>query len=273
MISRTYRDLQEPDRSGLGEQVALQRERVRRRLAQVRRVVAVMSGKGGVGKSYVTAHLALALARAGRAVGVLDADFNGPTTAQWLDAGSPANVRLRVHDDAVDPVITRDGVRCISMSHLLEDGRPLAFRGPEHDGFIWRGAAEAAALREFLADVRWGELDLLLIDLPPGIQRGLELCDLLEHPPEAVAVTIATPESEAAVRRALHAARDCGIRLIGIVENMIGPQFPGDAGPNLSQAFEIPVLARLPFHPGQVAWNDLAAQVGSSALRAPHSAL
>jgi ATP-binding protein involved in chromosome partitioning len=267
MISRTYRDLQEPDRSGLGEQVARQRERVRRRLAQVRRVVAVMSGKGGVGKSYVTAHLALALARAGRAVGVLDADFNGPTTAKWLDAEAPANVRLRVHDDAVDPVIARDGIRCISMSHLLENGQPLAFRGPEHDGFIWRGAAEAAALREFLSDVRWGELDLLLVDLPPGIERGLELCDLLDEPPEGIAVTIPTPESEAAVRRALRAGVERGIRMIGIVENMVGPQFPGEAGPTLARDFTLPLLARLSFFPATDVWRELGARVQDLALR------
>src|SRR5256886_13949620 len=81
---RTYHELTEPDRSGLGEQIATQRRRLAARLAAVGRLIVVMSGKGGVGKSFVTAHLARALARAGRAVGVLDADFNGPTAPQLL---------------------------------------------------------------------------------------------------------------------------------------------------------------------------------------------
>src|SRR5256885_11584948 len=83
---RTYHELTEPDRSGLGEQIAAQRRRLADRLAAVARVIVVMSGKGGVGKSFVTAHLARALARGGRAVGVLDADLNGPTAARLLEA-------------------------------------------------------------------------------------------------------------------------------------------------------------------------------------------
>ncbi|HEY6807779.1 MAG TPA: P-loop NTPase, partial [Gemmatimonadales bacterium] len=93
MTLRTYREMSGPDVSGVGAQVADQRERVRRRLAGVRRVIAVMSGKGGVGKSYVTAHLAMALARTRRTVGVLDADFNGPTVARLLSVDPHVRVR------------------------------------------------------------------------------------------------------------------------------------------------------------------------------------
>ena len=156
---RTYHDLTEPDASGLLQQVVAQRGRVAARLADVGRVVAVMSGKGGVGKSFVTAHLARACGRAGRAVGVLDADLNGPTAARLLDA---PRIPLTVRDDAVLPAVAADGVRLISMAQLLEDGQPLAFRGPEAETFIWRGAQEVAALREFLSDIAWGKLDLLL---------------------------------------------------------------------------------------------------------------
>src|SRR5213076_1729903 len=197
---RTYHDLTEPDRSGLPDQIGAQRRRVAERLATVGRVVAVMSGKGGVGKSFVTAHLA----RAGRAVGVLDADLNGPTAARLLEA--PA-ARLAVREHCVLPALGVEGVKFISMDQLLEDGRPLAFRGPEQESFVWRGAMEAAALREFLGDVVWGTLDLLLIDLPPGMQRFAELADLLGAAPAVLTVTIPTPESRDAVRRAMHAAR------------------------------------------------------------------
>jgi len=254
---RTYSELTEPDRSGLPKQIGAQRRRVAARLESVRRVVAVMSGKGGVGKSYVTAHLARALARSGRSTGVLDADLNGPTIPRLLEApGGP----LTTHDDGVEPVTGLDGVRCISMAHLVEEGQPLAFRGPQSESFVWRGALEASALRELLADVRWGALDTLLIDMPPGMQRYLELTDLLPHPPAVLTVTIPTPESRDAVRRALRAAAERGSPLIGVVENMAGPQFPGDAGEALAREFNVPLLARVPFHPGPAVWDGLASR-------------
>src|SRR2546425_2722246 len=262
---RTYRDLTEPDRSGLADQVGAQRRRVAERLAAVARVVAVMSGKGGVGKSFVTAGVARALARAGRAVGVLDADLNGPTAPQLL--------RLPVagctsHDGVIEPAVSPEGVRCFSMALLLEDGRPLAFRGPEAESFVWRGTLEAAALREFLADVAWGRLDLLLVDLPPGMQRFAELAELLPAPPAVLTVTIPTPESRDAVRRAMHTARDRGSELLGIVENMVGGEFTGRAADDLAGEFAVPVLARVPFHPHDAAWHGIV----KAAPRIPHPA-
>src|SRR6184192_3501504 len=121
---RTYRDLTEPDRSALVEQIGAQRRRVADRMAAVRHVVAVLSGKGGVGKSYVTAHLARALGRSGRGVGVLDADLNGPTIPRLLDA--PAGGARPAHADAVEAAAGAEGVKCISMALLLRDGMPLA---------------------------------------------------------------------------------------------------------------------------------------------------
>jgi ATP-binding protein involved in chromosome partitioning len=258
---RTYRDLTDPDRSGLAAQIGVQRSRVAERLAQVGRVVAVLSGKGGVGKSFVTAGVARAAARAGQSVGVLDADLNGPTAARLLDA---RDGRLVVQDDAVLPARGADGVAVVSMDHVLGDGRPLAFRGPEQESFVWRGALEAAALREFLGDVAWGRLDLLLLDLPPGIARFAELCDLLPAPPAVLAVTIPTPESADAVRRALTAVRDRAAPLLGIVENMVGGPFAGNAGDELAAEFGVPVLARVPWHPTLQSWDDLAGRLGSS---------
>src|ERR1700746_517497 len=102
MHIRTYHELTEADRSGLGEQIAAQRQRVALRMASVRRVLAVLSGKGGVGKSVVTAGIARALARAGNAVGGLDADFNGPTAPQLLRL--PVD-RCTLHDDVIEPVL------------------------------------------------------------------------------------------------------------------------------------------------------------------------
>jgi ATP-binding protein involved in chromosome partitioning len=255
---RTYHELKDPDRSGLPGQIGAQRRRVAERLADVRRVIAVMSGKGGVGKSYVTAHLARALARAGRAVGILDADLNGPTIPRLLSL--PAS-RIAHPDGAVEPAISTEGIRCISMALLLEDGAPLAFRGPVAESFVWRGAMEAAALRELLGDVAWGALDTLLLDLPPGMQRYVELCDILGAPPAVLTITIPTPESRDAVRRAMRAAVDRGSQLIGIIENMTGQGFEGNAGDDLAGEFGVPILARLPWRPTPDAWAGLAGRL------------
>src|SRR6267143_375211 len=231
-------------------------------LAGVGRLVAVMSGKGGVGKSFVTAHLARALARAGQKVGVLDADLNGPTIPRLLGA---ACAPLTAHSDCVEPVVGVDGVRCVSMDLLLQDGAPLAFRGPQAESFVWRGALEAAALREFLGDVAWGALDTLLLDLPPGLQRIHELGDLLPALPPVLTVTIPTPESRDAVRRAMRDARDLGTPLLGIVENMVDGQFAGTAGADLAAEFGVPLLARIPWHPTPDAWDQLAQRLRSPA--------
>ena len=252
---RTYHQLTDPDRSGLAAQIGAQRRRVAERLAGVGRIVAVMSGKGGVGKSYVTAYLGRALARAGKAVGVVDADLNGPTIPALLGI---SGARLRANGA---PAVGADGVRYISMAMVLEDGAPLAFTGPTAESFVWRGAMEAAALREFLGDVEWGTLDFLLLDLPPGMQRYVELCDLLGAPPAVLTVTIPTPESRDAVRRAMRAAVDRGSELLGIVENMVGGELKGTAGDDLAREFNVPVLARIPWHPTPDTWNELATRL------------
>jgi ATP-binding protein involved in chromosome partitioning len=252
---RTYHQLTDPDRSGLADQIGAQRKRVAERLAGVRRIVAVMSGKGGVGKSYVTAHLARALARSGSSVGVLDADLNGPTIPALLTTHDAPRT---THENA-EPVIGLDDVKYISMGQFLGDGAPLAFKGPAAESFVWRGAMEASALREFLGDVEWGDLDVLLLDLPPGMQRYIELCDILGNPPAVLTVTIPTPESRDAVRRAMRAAVERGSAQLGIVENMVGGELRGTAGDDLAKEFGVPVLARVPWHPTPDTWNQLAA--------------
>jgi len=147
------------------------------------------------------------------------------------------------------------------MALLLEDGRPLAFRGPETEGHVWRETLEAAALREFLADVAWGALDQLLVDLPPGVQRFQELTELMPAPPAALAVTIPTPESRDAVRRALRAAIERNATPLGVVENMVGGPFAGSAADELSAEFGVPVLARIPWHPTPDTWDLLATRI------------
>ncbi|MEN8145149.1 MAG: P-loop NTPase [Gemmatimonadota bacterium] len=251
---RTYADLESTDASGLGEQVAAQAQRVADRLAGVGSCVAVMSGKGGVGKSLVSAALTAALSRLGLRVGLLDADLVGPTAARLSGVTATS---LVVDETGVEPPVSEAGVRVMSMDLLLEDGSPLAWREPDSDSFVWRGAQERGALREFLSDVKWGQLDVLLLDLPPGTQRLVDLFELVPNLAGAIVVTIPTSASAAAVQRSIALARTRGIPLLGIVENMagyachdcgqVGELFPGDAADSLAATHSVPVLARIPF--------------------------
>ncbi len=253
---RTYHELTGDDRSGLGAQVDAQHARIASRLASVRNVVAVMSGKGGVGKSFVTAGLAAALARAGRATGVLDADLHGPTVARMLGTSGG---RLAVGDEGVEPATVSGGVRVMSSDLLLPDGAPLRWEEPGRFRHVWRGTLEAGVLREFLSDVRWGALDVLLADLPPGRDRLDALVELLPRPPGVVVVTIPSEASFRSVRRSLEAAHEAGLPVHGVIENMAGyrcgdcaaqgPLFRGDAGERLAREAGAPLLARVPFDP------------------------
>ncbi|MFW6084729.1 MAG: P-loop NTPase, partial [Gemmatimonadota bacterium] len=210
---RTYADLTAPDSSGMVDQVTAQHERVAARLADVRACVAVMSGKGGVGKSLATAALAAACAGRGLRVGLLDADLVGPSAARMsgVDAGG-----LAVSEEGLRPASSSAGVRIMSMELLLDDDAPLAWREPESESFVWRGAQERGALREFLADVVWGELDLLLVDLPPGTQRLVDLHELLPKLNGLLVLTIPAGASEAAVARSMGLARDRDVPILGV---------------------------------------------------------
>jgi ATP-binding protein involved in chromosome partitioning len=251
---RTYHEVTGDDHSRLGEQVARQRRRVQERLRSIARLVAVVSGKGGVGKSYVTAGLALGMAdRLAGGVGVLDADLQSPIVARMLDAHGP----LRVDADGVHPARGCGGVRVISTDLLLEEGSPLAWRQPSTERFVWRSVLDTGALREFLGDVVWGPLDLLLVDMPPDSSRLEDLAELVPGLTGAVAVTIPSEESRRSVERAMQCAADARVPLLGVVENMSSyecaqcgtarPLFDGHAGARLAADFGVPLLGRVPF--------------------------
>ncbi|MDE2943757.1 MAG: P-loop NTPase [Gemmatimonadota bacterium] len=259
---RTYHEVDELH-SDLPDQMAAQDERVSARLASVARVVAVMSGKGGVGKSLVSALLATAFAQRGDRVGLIDADLNGPSVPRLLGI-EPGT--LAEGPDGLEPPTSRAGVRVMSMGLLLEPERALAWREPIDAGFVWRGAQERGALREFLADVAWGELDVLLVDLPPGTQRLAELHALVPRLAGILTVTIPSAASRDSVARSLDMARARGVQRLGVIENMSGilcdacgslvPLHVGDAGEALAAGFDVPLLARLPFDPALGAAAD-----------------
>lgn len=260
---RTYGEVEGEDRSDLAGQIGEQERRVALRMAGVDRVVAVMSGKGGVGKSLLAGALAAAWTRDGRRVGLLDADLDSPTGARMLGAGRTS---LEPGADGVRPAATPSGVRLVSTALLLEEDGHLRWEGPEEESWVWRGAQERGVLREFLSDVDWGRLDVLVVDLPPGASRFEQLTGLVPDLEGAVAVTLPSGASRSSVRRSMELARDRGVRLLGVVENMaryacpgcddLRPLFPGEAGSDLAAAFDVPLLGRVPFDPEAAAAAD-----------------
>ena len=204
----------------------------------------------------MSAGLAAALARTGRAIGLLDADLHGPTAARMLGVREAS---LGVRESEVEPKLAPSGVRVMSSDLLLEEGAPLAWREPGHDGFVWRGTLAAGMLREFLGDVAWGRLDLLLVDMPPGSERLDTLAELVPGLAGIVVVTIPSDASYRAVKRAVEAARSARIPILGVVEHMAGyrfsscpadgPLFPGHPGDRHARETGPGLPARTPFDP------------------------
>lgn len=208
--------------------------------------IAVMSGKGGVGKSSVTALLATALQRHGHSVGILDADLTGPSIPRMFGISGPTQ-GLPL---GILPVQTRTGIKVISTNLML----------PEEDmAIIWRGPIMANAIKQFWQDVLWGRLDYLLVDLPPGTSDAT--LTAMQSLPLTGAVLVTMPQglSSMIVRKAVHMAQELDVPILGIVENM--SYFPcpdtgtrheifGHSHTNaVAEAAAAPVLGRLPIDP------------------------
>lgn len=265
---KKYRDILGDGGSNIVGQVEAQQARLRARLAHVRHSIAVVSGKGGVGKSAVTANLAAAFARQGYAVGALDADLNGPSLAKMLGARGQ---RLKVTEAGVEPAVTAQGVRLMSMDLLLpSDATPLTWDAPtQAEAYTWRGSMEANAFREFVTDTAWGPLDFLLLDLPPGTDRLATVADILPSLSGAVLVTIPSEVSHLVVKKSITAVKEAKVPILGLVENMagyvcvrcgnVGDLFQGSGGEALAAQFGIPFLGRIPFDPRLAAAGDSGA--------------
>jgi ATP-binding protein involved in chromosome partitioning len=212
-------------------------------LAQVANVICVGSGKGGVGKSSVTANLAAALAAEGKQVGVLDADVWGYSQPRMLGVGAE---RPKVNAERkIVPLTTLDGIRVMSIGFFIEQDAAV----------VWRGPMLHKALQQFLEDVEWGELDYLLIDLPPGTgDVSMTLAQLL---PQAKFVIVTTPQpvAQKVARRSAEMATKLKLEVVGVVENMAGFVTPGGeryqlfgegGGQLLADELEVPLLAKVP---------------------------
>jgi len=211
------------------------------------RVIAVASGKGGVGKSSLTANLAAAFSQLGHATGVLDADVYGYSIPTMLGISQRP---IAVDKMIVPPV--RGDLKVMSIGFFLDENSPV----------MWRGPMLHRALEQFLSDVHWGELDTLVVDMPPGTgDVAISLGQLL---PRAEAVVVTTPHRAAqqVAVRAAQMARKTNMRLLGVVENMsfrvgTGEELFGSGGGDaLAEEVEAPLLGRIPFDPKLAAYAD-----------------
>jgi len=236
------------------EKIKEEEKKVEKTLAKIKNRLLVFSGKGGVGKSTVSANLSLALAKKGLKVGLLDVDIHGPNIAKMLGA---EDKRLDISPEGIKPVRAAENVKLVSMSFLLHDPNlPV----------IWRGPMKMKAIQQFLGDVDWGELDWLIIDSPPG--TGDEPLSVAQLIPATGAIVVTTPQEVSLMdsRKAVVFAHKLNLRIVGIIENMSGMVCPHcrkkinlfkeGGGEKVSLEFGIPFLGRIPLEPEIVTSGD-----------------
>jgi ATP-binding protein involved in chromosome partitioning len=217
---KRYYDIVGDGGSRILEQVAEQRTRITDGLAGVRHLVAVGSGKGGVGKSTLTLHLAGALRARGLRIAILDADFNGPSQARM--AGVQGALLVPGSHKVALPRTT-NGIGVFSMGSLIPESEALEFESAAHgESHTWRATREFALLGEILGSFEWGALDLLMFDLPPGAERTVQYADFLGPRTSFLLVTIPSDVARGVVARSVAALSKGPNRLLGYVENMSG---------------------------------------------------
>jgi Mrp family chromosome partitioning ATPase len=215
-------------------------------LNQIETIIAIMSGKGGVGKSLVASLLATYFAREGKDVGILDADITGPSIPKMFGL----NARPGGSETGILPVLSRSGIEIMSMNLLLPN---------EDEAVIWRGPLMSRAITQFWEEVLWGKLDCLIIDLPPG--TGDAPLTVLQAIPITGVIDVFTPQelTEMIVKKAVRMARQMNIRVLGVVENMsylVLPDtgkklevFGKSKGEEMARTSGAPLLGRLPIDP------------------------
>ena len=221
--------------------------------SNVKHVIAVVSGKGGVGKSTVTSLLAVAMRKLGYSVGILDADLTGPSIPQAFGLHEPAVGS----DDGILPAVTTDGIKVMSVNLLLPDAA---------DPVVWRGPVLAGAVKQFWSDVIWGDVDYLFVDLPPG--TGDVPLTVFQSLPVNGVVIVTSPQALVSmiVEKAVRMARMMNVPVYGFVENYSYLACP-DCGKHievfgksklneLALQYSLPVLARLPIDPAVAALCD-----------------
>jgi len=233
-------------------------EALEKSLASIKRVVLVLSGKGGVGKSTVAVNLAAEMARKGKRVGLLDIDIHGPSIPSMLGL---ENMPIPYNDSLMLPVEFTANLSVMSIGFLLKD---------KGDAVIWRGPLKNSIIKQFLSEVDWGPLDFLVVDSPPGTgDEPLSIAQLTAKKATAVIVTTPQRVSIDDVRKCVTFCRKVELPIAGIIENMSGfvcpkcgeviPIFDSGGGEALAGEMQIPFLGRLPIDPAIVSACDFGA--------------
>jgi len=237
------------------QQMLQQQQMLNLRMGKIKHKVAIISGKGGVGKSTVTVNLAAAFAKSGHVVGILDADIHGPSVPRLLGL---TGQEVKVGPPGAFPVPGPLGMKIISIDFFLPEERAPT---------IWRGPLKMRAIRQLLTDVVWGELDVLFIDLPPGTgDEVLSIAQLLPNIDGVVIVTMPGELSHAVVRKAITFTERMYMPVIGVVENMSGYVCPScgekvdifqkGAGAKMAEEAGVPFLGKIPIDPKVSASSD-----------------
>jgi ATP-binding protein involved in chromosome partitioning len=245
---KTYDDLAGDGGSNVIEQVVSQREKLRKRLDTIKHKISIMSGKGGVGKSSVTANMAICLASMGHKVGILDADLNGPSMGKLLSVQH--SDKLNISPEGVQPAVGALGIKIMSMDMLLPNAdSPVMWNEGKEATAVWISMMESQALRELLTDTIWGELDYR--------DRIDNVRDLIPELDGVVEITIPSQISQHIVSKSISKSNQLGVSIIGLVENMAtyvcphcneeGKLFEGEDVEKLSKDKKIPLLGSIPF--------------------------
>ncbi len=224
-------------------------------LGKIKHVIIVLSGKGGVGKSTVSSNLACALSNMGYDTGIMDIDITGPNIPKMFGI---EDEKLDVHDGKLVPVMIPPSLKVMSMAFLI----------PTKDTpILWRGPIKMTAVRQFLEDVEWGDLDYLVIDMPPGTgDEALSIMQLIPKPDGAVIVTTPQDVSLMDSRKTISFVSEVKIPIIGLIENMSGfacPNcktvtdiFKSGGGESVAKEFGIQFLGKVPIEPSVVESGD-----------------
>jgi ATP-binding protein involved in chromosome partitioning len=225
--------------------VLQQNTKLEQRLKKIKYKILVMSGKGGVGKTTVSVNLALSLSNRGYRVGLLDSDIHGPDVPMMLGL---RNEQLTGDENGIYPVEYSQNLKVVSIGMMLpEEGAPV----------IWRGSLKHKALQQFLEEVEWGELDFLVVDLPPG--TGDEPLSLVQLIKDVTGIVIVITPQEVALldaKKAINFAKHLNVRILGIIENMSGSIFGTGGGENAAKKYNVPFLGRIPMDPEVVKSGD-----------------
>lgn len=235
---------------------AQQENAIKRSLGKIKNKILVMSGKGGVGKSTVSVNLALGLAKKGHKVGLMDVDIHGPDVVRMLNLKGVMQPP-KTPDSLVVPLEYSENLKVVSLEYMMQD---------RDEAIIWRGPLKIQAIRQFVADFDWGELDYLIIDAPPG--TGDEPLSVAQTIPMVRAIVVTTPQKVALadVRKSINFCKTMNVDIAGVLENMSGlvcphcneivEVFKTGGGKELAKDLELPFLGAVPMDPKVVQAGD-----------------